>query len=97
MVDGAESAARVQSVMSVLHSLDDKIDNSYGDLVNKYLCYLSDTEISEKELLVLISQKLKRGEFQTCWLCFPRKLKTIILVWSQPLLQYFLKEKNKPI
>ena len=51
MIDGQESAVRVQSLLSLLNTFDEKIDNTYNSLVNQYMGYLDETEINEKEAL----------------------------------------------
>ena len=102
MVDGGESAARVQSVMSVLHSLDDKIDNSYGDLVNKYLCHLSDTEIGEKESLRSNFTKTEKGRISNLLVTLSKKIKdTSMVATSAPVFsdrkeQTYLKKTEPP-
>ena len=75
MDDGGESPARIQSLKSDLHALDDKIDSSLISLINQYINLLNEQEVLEKKsmktefinkekprianLLLILSQKVK--------------------------------------
>ena len=51
MGDGEESPAKVQSLMSVLQSLDEKIDGTFSNLVNQYIGLLDDSSVPDVEMM----------------------------------------------
>ena len=75
MIDGQESAVRVQSLLSLLNTLDEKIDNTYNSLVNQYMGYLDETEINEKEALRSAFTKTEKARISSLLIALPKKIK----------------------
>ena len=49
MEDGSEGSAKIQSLKSDLHALDNKVDDSFNNLFNQYVSLLDENEAKEKE------------------------------------------------
>ena len=49
MEDGCEGSAKIQSLKSDLHALDNKVDDSFNNLFNQYVSLLDEHEAKEKE------------------------------------------------
>ena len=77
MLDGNEAASKVQSLVVLLQSLDEKIDNSYNNLVNQYMVYAEDAEIAEKEMLRATFTKTEKLRISNLLLLLPKKIKDI--------------------
>ena len=75
MIDGQESAVRVQSLLSLLNTFDEKIDNTYNSLVNQYMGYLDETEINEKEALRSAFTKTEKARISSLLIALPKKIK----------------------
>ena len=58
LIDGGESPAKVQSMKSDLHAIDDKIDGSLCSLISQYVALLDDSETAEKEAMRLDFTKM---------------------------------------
>ena len=75
MVDGEESRSKVQSLMSVLQTLDEKIDGTFNSLVNQYVGLLDDSEVDEKELMRSDVSRREKLRISNLLLSLSRKIK----------------------
>ena len=75
MEDGGESLAKVQSLKSDLHAIDDKIDGFLNNLINQYVALLDSNEAEEKETMRAEVTKREKLRISNLLLILSKKIK----------------------
>jgi hypothetical protein len=75
MEDGGESLAKVQSLKSDLHAIDDKIDGFLNNLINQYVALLDGTEARDKEAMRAEVTKKENIRISNLLLMLSKKIK----------------------
>ena len=75
MIDGGEILAKVQSMKSDLHAIDDKIDGSLCNLISQYVALLDDSETLEKEAMRVNFTKREKIRISNLLIILSKKIK----------------------
>ena len=78
MEDGCEGAAKVHSLKSDLHALDDKIDGVFSSLFNQYVSLLDVHEAQEKEDMRKLFLDTVKTRIDTLLLLLSMKVKDLV-------------------